>query len=335
MKPFKNLLFLTLFLGAAGGLYSQAVLTVAVVQTSSVPGAVTANLSHAADLAAEAAEAGAEFILFPELMPSGYITDRSCWDYAEAADGQTVRWLKKTAAELDAWCGTTFLEAEGKHVYNTFVLAAPDGTIAGRIRKQWLAGHEFFCTKPFKESHIIETEFGNIGVAICYEGTLRRLMTDMRAAGVDLVLLPTADPVPEFARDDSPEDWDHDLTDTAVLWASVLGAPALLANQAGSWKAKMPGLLPDQDSFFRGQSAIADADGSLAAYLGQEEGIALAVISLGDHPGTDIPRHGRYCKPMPFLSRVYQVFVSAAGVLSYGLSSKHRSRALERSGGEL
>jgi predicted amidohydrolase len=121
---------------------------------------------------------------------------------------------------------TLFLGAAGG-LYPQTVLTGFDGSIAGRVRKQWLAGHEFFTVKPHEGPHIIETEIGRIGVAICCEGTIRRLMKDLKAAEVDLILLPTADPVPEFAREDPPEDWDHDLTDTATLWVSSTGKNTL------------------------------------------------------------------------------------------------------------
>ena len=337
MKIYKIFFPLTLLFALTVSVYAQTSLTVAVIQSESKAGMVEKNLEHAYYLAEEAAQAGARFILFPELMPSGYITDRNCWDSAEPFDGPTVQWLKHTAMDLKIWCGTSFIEVEGKDFYNTFVLAGPEGSIEGKVRKQWLAAHEFFCTTSFKAPHIIETDFGKIGVAICYEGTIRRLMEELKEARVDLVLLPTADPVPEFAKDDNPTEWDHDLRDTAVLWASVLGVPALLANQAGLWVAKMPGLLPNQDSSFRGQSAIADYDGSLVAALDQEEGIALGTVHsnpLGSNTG-EVPRYGRYCKPMPFFSRVYQVFVSAAGRTSYGLSVERRKKVVDRSGDEL
>ncbi|WP_041605803.1 hypothetical protein [Halothermothrix orenii] len=42
-------------------------------------------------------------------MPSGYLVDRKCCDYAEPANGPTVRWLKQMSKTYQAWIGTTYL----------------------------------------------------------------------------------------------------------------------------------------------------------------------------------------------------------------------------------
>jgi len=319
-----------------GSLWSQAVLRVAAVQTESVPGDISANLANARTLVEEAAGEGAELILLPELMPSGYIISKEIWDGAEPSDGPTITWLKTVSEELGVWLGTSFVEAEGEDFFNTFVLTDPEGAIAGRVRKQYLASQETFFMKGDAGLHLIDTSLGKIGVVICFEATLCTMIRQMHTASVDLVFLPTADPVLEFDKDKDPSDWDHDLTETALLYAERLGVPAVLANQGGAWKTPLPGLLPDQDSIFRGQSAIADSDGALLAFLGQDEGVIVADVILdsslkvADTP----PCLGRYCKEMPLASRVYQVVIEALGKLWYALSIERREKAREISSGE-
>ncbi len=312
----------------------QQLLPVAALQTDSREGESEENRERASVLVDAAASDGAYLILLPELMPSGYITEKSLWDMAEPSDGATVQWMREQARERQVWLGTTFIEASGENFFNTFVLVDPGGNIAGRVRKQWLPGHEAFFTKGYDGSHIIETELGKIGVAICYEVTLCEVIQLMHRESVDLVLMPTADPVPEFDADKEPEDWDHNLEETALLYADALGVPVILANQGGIWQTSLPGPLPDQNSIFRGQSSIADSDGTLLDSLGQQEGYIVVDVVLDPTLKTAVPPEciGQYSKEMPLSSTVYQFFVERAGRLYYSLSRERRQKACEISG---
>jgi len=63
---------------------------VAAVQTASQNGLVAANLAHAVPLVEQSAGAGAQLVLLPELMPSGYELTEAIWDAAESAVGPQV-----------------------------------------------------------------------------------------------------------------------------------------------------------------------------------------------------------------------------------------------------
>ncbi len=310
---------------------AQQTLRVAAIQTESDPGMISENLAGAEKLVDQAAADGAELILLPELMPSGYIIAKDIWGSGESSNGQTVSWLTETAARLGVWLGTSFVESDGIDFFNTFVLTSPEGSVAGTVRKERPAAHETFFTRGYPNSHIIEAEIGSIGVVICFEATLCDMIRRMHSASVDLVLLPTADPVPESDAGKDPSEWDHDLTETAQLYARRLGVPAVLANQGGSWQSPLPGALPSQDSIFRGQSSIADSDASLLVSLEQAEGYIVADVVLD--PALKVsetpPCTGQYCKEMPLSSRIYQEVVEAAGSLWYACSCERRRKAQE------
>jgi N-carbamoylputrescine amidase len=121
------------------------------------------NLRRASTFADTAAAKGAQLVVFPELMPTGYYLSFDTWDAAEPSDGKTVQWLKSTSRRLHISLGTSFLEADGEDFYDTFVLTTPSGDEAGRVRKQIPAGPEayFFCGAI--GSHVISTAIGKIG----------------------------------------------------------------------------------------------------------------------------------------------------------------------------
>ena len=114
---------------------------VAAVQTPAAT-SVPAVLERATPLVRNAAADAAELVLLPELMAVGYLFTEEMWASAEPTHGLTVEWLKDTARSLRIWLGTSFLEAAGEDFYNTFVLAGPSGTEAGRVRKQTPAMYE-------------------------------------------------------------------------------------------------------------------------------------------------------------------------------------------------
>jgi len=311
---------------------SQTVLKVAAVQSSSVSRDIAKNLAHAEILVESAAAEGAELVLLPELMSSGYMISKEMWDMAEPCNGTTVQWLRTTSQAFGIWLGTTFLEAEGTDFYNTFVLTGPDGVEAGRVRKQRLAGHETLFVRGDEGLHVIETEIGRIGVGICFEATLCFLMQQFYLNSVDLVLLPTADPLTEREYNGPKESWTHDLsTETTLLYAQSLGVPVVLANHGGPWISPLPGMLPEQDSWYRGQSTIADSDGTIKLTLEQDEAFIVSEVTLDpSRKNSPVPPcYGQYCKEMDLGSRIYQIVTEAIGSFVYSLSLERRMKALE------
>jgi len=341
MKTKKNLptvcILLLIFFTCATALGDTTTVRVAAVQTQSIEGDVAANLKNATALVEAAAADGAYLILLPEVMPSGYVVSTELWDAGETDNGPTVTWLKETSRRLGVWLGTSFIEAEGEHFYNSFVMTNPQAEIAGTVRKQELPGHETLYTKKYAGPHVIETDFGTVGVGICYETTLCFFMRMMHELSVDLVLLPTADPVPQAEADRPPEQWDHNLMETALLYAQALGVPAVLANQGGEWHSPLlGGLLPDQDSIFRGQSTIADSDGTVTETLDQEEGVIVGDVVLDpDRKNPAVPEcYGLYCKEMPPGTDLYQAITETIGTMYYSLSIERMQKALAISSGE-
>ncbi|MBN1227430.1 MAG: carbon-nitrogen hydrolase family protein [Deltaproteobacteria bacterium] len=311
---------------------SQTVLKVAAVQSSSVSKNIEGNLAHAKEIVKNAADEGAELILLPELMPSGYIISKKIWDMAEPNNGITVQWLRATSKEFGVWLGTTFLEAEGVDFYNTFVLTRPDGTESGRVRKQRLPGHETLFVRGDKGLHVIETDIGRIGIGICFEATLCFLMQQFYLHSVDLVLLPTADPLTESEYNGPKEKWTHDLSsETTQLYAQTLGVPTILANHGGPWISPLPGFLPEQNSWYRGQSTIADSDGIIKLTLEQDEDYIVAEVTLDPSRKTSqVPEcFGQYCKEMDIGSRIYQIVSETIGSIVYTFNLERMMKALE------
>lgn len=253
---------------------------VGAAQVSSQPCRVAENLRHATPFVEQAAAEGAQIVLLPELMPSGYHLSEAIWDCAERLGGTTTRWLTGLAARLRIYLGTTFLEADGADFYNTFVLATPAGEVAGRVRKTPPASLEAFFYRAGGGPHVIETALGRLGVAICYENLLFERQCELYQAGIDLLLQPAAPgrPKPMVAGD--VVRFDQMVRRMPRYHARALGVPAVLAAPAGPLNTPLPGGFGDMSSSFPGLSAIVAADGWVQAGLGEAEGVIVAEVAL-------------------------------------------------------
>ena len=178
------------------GRQSVTAVRLAAVQVRSRPGQPVANWEHAGPFIDQAAAQGAGLVVLPELFSCGYVANRAIWDMAEAGDGGTSRWLAATAARLGIYLGAGTAETDRTDIFNTFILAGPDGTIAGRACK---ANAEANVFRRGRHEHLISTPAGRIGIGICADNQYTAHLELMHQLHADLVLMPHAWPAPAKA----------------------------------------------------------------------------------------------------------------------------------------
>ena len=309
----------------------------AAVQFAAEPGAVERNLAVAATLVSQAAAQGAQLILLPELTPGGYLLTEAIWDGAEAAHGRSQQWLSELACRYHAYVGMSYLEAEGEHFYNTFALMGPDGNLCGTVRKDPPASAEAFFFAAGCGSHCIETPLGRIGVCICYEAILAERLRGVYDERIDLLLVPMSagTPEPMFPiRSADCATYEAMLRGLASHHAQALGVPVVMANKCGPLVTAMPGILPDQHTYFPGLSTIADADGTVRAQLGGAQGVAVGEVTLDARRKSATPprRHGHWALPVPWFSFLFPLG-AFFGKRAYARSRQRAARARQASGG--
>ena len=293
-------------------------------------GRVDANLQRATRFTEVAARRGAQLVLLPELMPSGYQLTEALWEAAEPFDGHTVDWLTSLARQLGIYLGTTYLEAAGEDFFNTFALATPDGTIAGRVRKSPPASLEAYFYRAGSDRHVIDTALGRIGVGICYENLLYARLRDLYQASVDLVLQPAAAGRPKPFIPGDLDRFDHMVQGIARQYAKVLGVPAVMANRTGSLHTSLPGGAGDLVSSFPGLSMIVNSDGSVKGALGEQEGIIVADVQLDPDRKAKAapPRFGRrWGVPVPWYAFIWPQ-TQRQGERAYAQNPERKARAM-------
>jgi N-carbamoylputrescine amidase len=306
----------------------------AAVQVRSRPGQPAANWGHAAAFIEQAAARGASLVVLPELFSCGYVANRAIWDMAEAGEGGTARWLAATAARLGIYLGAGIAETDGTDIFNTFLLAGPDGQITGRVHK---ANAEANVFRRSRCEHLITTPIGRIGVGICADNQYTAHLDLMHQLEVDLVLMPHAWPTPAKAggpvKEADVAAQQARMTELPVLYARALGVPVVFANQVGPL-VRMGGLLGRLMSpeiyRLRGQSRIIDSDGSVLAELAEQEAavVAAAVLDPDRKHYQPQPSFGGWLQPGPALVRkvIIPLDTAVAGS-SYSLSRERRRKA--------
>jgi predicted amidohydrolase/dienelactone hydrolase len=162
-----------------------------------VRGDKEANFRRAAPLIREAARGGARIVCTTECFLDGYaIADKGIPldQYRNLGEpipgGSYFRRLAALAAELKVHLVAGMLEADGDDRYNTAVLIAPDGTLAGKYRKQKL-GHESARNTPGHAAPVIPTPYGRLGLMICADRTDPALVRRLRDGGAEFLLCPS------------------------------------------------------------------------------------------------------------------------------------------------
>jgi N-carbamoylputrescine amidase len=239
---------------------------------------LAANIARVAELIREAAAAGAQVILPPELFQGPYfcVAQEERW-FKEAHPWKShpcVTALAPLAAELGVVIPISIFEREGPHYFNSIVVADADGSLLGVYRKSHIPDGPGYMEKYYFRPgdtgfKVWDTRFGRIGVGICWDQWYPEAARAMALMGAEVLLYPTA-------IGSEP----HDPTlDTAAPWRRAMQVhavsnviPVVGANRTGfePWAG-----YPGGGQSFYGSSFIADHRGDLVAELGREEEGAL------------------------------------------------------------
>jgi len=157
---------------------------VAAIQCPSVMGRTEDNLRTITGLARKAAAQGAKIVVMPECAVQGYLdpTTWSTWSkqpdadnpvqhVAEPVPGPATRTLAHLADELGIYLCAGLIEVESNAFFNAQVLIGPDGAIRAHHRKKslWTPGDSTWCTPGALPVQVVDTEFGRLGLMICYD----------------------------------------------------------------------------------------------------------------------------------------------------------------------
>lgn len=81
--------------------------------------------------------------------------------------------------------------AGGSRLYNSIFFYGKDRRLLGVYDKIHLAGEENFFLTPGEQYQVVETEYGGIGMGICWDMQFPETAMNLASAGADLIVVPT------------------------------------------------------------------------------------------------------------------------------------------------
>jgi predicted amidohydrolase len=128
------------------------------------------------------------------LLPEGITvigTGKSYVDVSETIPGPTTATLGDVARRHSSYVAAGIYEREGEIVYNTAILLDRHGNLVGKYRKVYVPSGEIEGgLTPGNDYPVFKTDFGTVGMMICYDVFYSDPAHALARQGAEIVLLP-------------------------------------------------------------------------------------------------------------------------------------------------
>lgn len=233
---------------------------------------VARNVERGIQTVREAADAGAQLAVFPELAFTRFFPqyrlegDRMA--LAESIPGPITETFSTEAAKLGMVIVLNLYERAGDRAYDSSPMIDADGTLLGTTRMCHITQYEGFFEQDYYDAGdtgapVYETAVGRIGVAICYDRHYPEYLRALALGGADLVVIPQAGTIGE---------WPKGVFEAELQAAAFQnGFYMALANRVGE----------EDELTFSGESFIVDPRGQIIAQAPSgEDAILFADVEL-------------------------------------------------------
>lgn len=250
-----------------------------------------ANLERALRAMDEAAAAGAEMVVFPEVVLDRFfpaqrrnICPLPVDELAEPVPGPVTERLAEKAREHSLVTVFNLYERDGERTFDSSPVIDADGSLLGITRMVHITQYEGFYEQDYYDpgdtgAPVYETAVGKIGVAICYDRHFPEYLRGLALGGADLVVVPQAGALGE---------WPEGLYEAELRVAAFQnGYFMALANRVGV----------EETLTFAGESFVVDPEGRVLAQGARlEEDLVVVDLDLAtcaDSPARQLFRRHR------------------------------------------
>ena len=253
-----------------------------------------------------------DLIVLPELSRCSYMASQEIWKYADDQGKETSDWAIRMAKTYNTYIGVGYLDKENGDYFNRYLIAGPDG-ICGTVSK---SEGESAVFKQGDFGNVIDTPFGTVGVAICYDSRRKHFYDNVRDKELSLILFPHGAP----ADPNKPEKEQDENDKRCLMYVDAFGIPVVYVNSKGSLEY-MPGMMGKmmKNHGFRmnGMSRIY-ADNADSIETDMPEAIGAIVNLTQRKRRKDIRFHGEDILPGNWLfKKLILKPDTKAGILSY------------------
>lgn len=224
---------------------------------------IEANRERGLEAAHQAAEQGAQVIVFAELAFQPFYPQHPAGDedvrlLAEEIPGPTTEAFGGVAAEHGVVIIPNLYERDGNRQFDTSPVIGTDGQIMGKTRMTHIPDYACFHEKQYYTpgdtgAPVYDTPFGRIGVAICYDRHYPEYMRALALNDAELVVVPQAGVAGE---------WPEGLYESELRVAAFQnGYFTALCNRVGE----------EERLTFAGESFVCNPAGEVIAQCGGED----------------------------------------------------------------
>jgi predicted amidohydrolase len=238
-------------------------LRVGLAQINVVEGDTSLNLATAAAAVAAAAGEGADLVVLPEMVLTGFLPRDTLHPLAQDPDGPAVRSFRTMAIDnrVAVVAGYPERGASDGVVYNTSSVFGRSGELLTSYHKTHLWDLEGLAITPGEALDSLFTFAGvRFGVLCCFDIEFPEPARALALGGAQCLLVPSGNMMP----------WDHHHR--VYIQARALENHVFVAytNRAGSSPRYQ----------FPGESALVDPTGRLVAQVGNEPAVVCADVDL-------------------------------------------------------
>ena len=232
------------------------------------------NLKKASLMIEDSVKENADFIVLPEMFNCPYSNDKFIEYCEEEKSSQTLKRISELAEKHSTYIlAGSIPEKENDRLFNTSYLFDKTGNIIAKHRKMHLFDIDVKDKITFKESDVLtagndftiaDTEFGKVGIGICYDIRFPELARIMVEKGALILFYPGA-----FNLTTGPAHWEllfrSRALDNQVYCVGV--APAL-----------------DMDASYNsfGHSIITNPWGEIIAEADENENLIISELDLSE-----------------------------------------------------
>lgn len=215
-----------------------------------------ANIAKAVQSFKEAACQGARLIAFAELAFDWFYPQKPAGpdvaSLAEPIPGPTTDRFAALAKEHGVVAVLNLFERDGHRCYDCSPVIDADGTVLGKTRMVHVPDYSCFHEQSYyapgdRGAPVFATQFGRVGICICYDRHFPEYLRALALNGADLVVVPQAGAVNE---------WPDGLFEAEMRVAAFQnGYFVALCNRVG----------PEECLTFAGESFVSAPDGTVVA----------------------------------------------------------------------
>jgi predicted amidohydrolase len=262
----------------------------AAAQTLARLGDIAHNIELSTRLVEEAVRQGAELVVLPECMDTGYLFDSAdhCRALAERVpDGAFVSAMAALARKHAIFIASGITEwdpARGR-IFNSGIMLDRKGEVAIHYHKQFLATHDQnWFSFGERGCPVVDTDLGRIGLLICFDGRIPEIARSLALQGAEIIV-----DMANFFAMDQAEMWGPARAYENSVWL-------VAATKAGY----------ERSIYYPGGSMIVDPKGRVVAKMPYDRhGVVVAdVIPDGAHDKSVYAANDKFADRRPATYRI-------------------------------